>query len=161
MVEVGRINIHTEVSLLSQHLALPRVGHLQAALHIMAYLRSKHNSRMVFDATAPVMDEGQFLRQDWSKQYEGAKEAIPPNALTPRGISVTMRMYVHSDHAGDKVSRRSRIGFLIYLNMGLVQWLSKRKSTIETSVFGAEFVAMKQGIETLPPCFPEPSPSHN
>ena len=148
MVEVGRIDINTEVSLLSQHLALPRVGHLQAALHIMAYLRSKHNSRMVFDATAPEIDEGQFLRQDWSKQYEGAKEAIPPNALTPRGLGVTMRMYVDSDHAGDKVSRRSRTGFLIYLNMGLVQWLSKRQSTIETSVFGAEFVAMKQGIET-------------
>eukprot|EP00970_Alexandrium_tamarense_P015737 scaffold5464_cov222-Alexandrium_tamarense.AAC.1 len=102
MVEVGRIDINTEVSLLSQHLALPRVGHLQAALHIMAYLRSKHNSRMVFDATAPEIDEGQFLRQDWSKQYEGAKEAIPPNALTPRGLGVTMRMYVDSDHAGDK-----------------------------------------------------------
>eukprot|EP01082_Thalassiosira_pseudonana_P000405 g60.t1 g60 contig1:137315-137881(+) len=100
MVEVGRIDINTEVSLLSQHLALPRVGHLQAALHIMAYLRSKHNSRMVFDATAPEIDEGQFLRQDWSKQYEGAKEAIPPNALTPRGLGVTMRMYVDSDHAG-------------------------------------------------------------
>jgi hypothetical protein len=121
---------------------------LQAALHIMAYLRNKHNSSMVFDATAPVIDEGQFLRQDWSKQYEGAKEAIPPNALTPRGLGVTMRMYVDSDHAGDKVSRRSRTGFLFYLNMGLVQWLSKRQSTIETSVFGAEFVAMKQGIET-------------
>jgi hypothetical protein len=108
----------------------------------MAYLRNKHNSRMVFDATAPVMDKGQFLRQDC------AKEAIPPNALTPRGLGVTMRMYVDSDHAGDKVSRRSRTGFLIYLNMGLVQWLSKRQSTIETSVFGEEFVAMKQGIET-------------
>jgi hypothetical protein len=142
MVEVGRIDINTKVPLPSQHLALPRVGHLQAELHIMAYLRNKHNSRMVFDATAPVMDKGQFLRQDC------AKEAIPPNALTPRGLGVTMRMFVDSDHVGDKVSRRSRTGFLIYLNMGLVQWLSKRQSTIETSVFGEEFVAMKHGIET-------------
>jgi hypothetical protein len=28
-------------------------------------------------------------------------------------------------------------------------WLSKQQATIETSVFGAEFVAMKHGIETL------------
>ena len=28
-------------------------------------------------------------------------------------------------------------------------WLSKKQATIETSVFGAEFVAMKQGMETL------------
>jgi hypothetical protein len=27
-------------------------------------------------------------------------------------------------------------------------WFSKRQPTVETSVFGAEFVAMKNGIET-------------
>ena len=33
--------------------------------------------------------------------------------------------------------------------MALIIWLSRRQPTIETSVFGAEFVAMKHGIETL------------
>ncbi len=33
--------------------------------------------------------------------------------------------------------------------MALIVWLSKRQLTIETSVFGAEFVAMKHGIEML------------
>jgi hypothetical protein len=33
--------------------------------------------------------------------------------------------------------------------MALIIWLSKCQPTIETSVFGAEFVAMKHGIETL------------
>ena len=28
-------------------------------------------------------------------------------------------------------------------------WLSKKQATLETSVFGAEFVAMKHGIETV------------
>jgi hypothetical protein len=58
-------------------------------------------------------------------------------------------MMVDSDHAGEKRTRRSRTGFLIYCNMALIIWLSKRQPTIETSVFGAEFVAMKHGIETL------------
>ena len=30
-----------------------------------------------------------------------------------------------------------------------MQWLSKKQSTIETSVFGVEFVAIKQGIGAL------------
>ena len=30
-----------------------------------------------------------------------------------------------------------------------MNWLSKKQATIETSVFGAEFVAMKQGIEAV------------
>ena len=34
------------------------------------------------------------------------------------------------------------------MNIILVQWLSKKQFTVETSVFGAEFVTMKQGIDT-------------
>ncbi len=48
---------------------------------------------------------------------------------------------VDSDHAGDKQTRRSHTGFFIYCNMALIIWLSKRQLTIETSVFGAKFVA--------------------
>jgi hypothetical protein len=38
-VELGRINIMTEVSMLSAHLALPRDGHLEAIYIIYAYLK--------------------------------------------------------------------------------------------------------------------------
>ena len=58
-------------------------------------------------------------------------------------------MMCNSDHAGKKRTRRSRTGFLIYCNMVLIDWVSKHQPTIETSVFGAEFVAMKHGIEKL------------
>ena len=77
------------------------------------------------------------------------EEAIPPNAPTPRGKDVDLRMYVDSDHAGEKKTRRSRTGFFIFLNSALITSLSRRQPTIETSVFGAEFVALKNGIETL------------
>ena len=46
-------------------------------------------------------------------------------------------------------SCRLRSGFMIYVNIALVQWFSKKQSTVETSVFGTEFVAMKQGIDAL------------
>jgi hypothetical protein len=55
---------------------------------------------------------------------------------------------VDSDHAGEHFTRRSRTGFVIYLNMAPIVWFSKRQPTVESSVFGAEFVAMKNGIET-------------
>ena len=54
-----------------------------------------------------------------------------------------------SDHAGEKKTRRSRTGFLIFVNNALVTWMSKQQPTIESSFFGAEFVAMKHGVETL------------
>ena len=41
------------------------------------------------------------------------------------------------------------LGFLTCFNTALVQWFCKKQSTVETSVFGAEFVPMKQGIDAL------------
>ena len=38
---------------------------------------------------------------------------------------------------------------MIYVNTALVQGFSKKQSTVETTVFGIEFVAMKQGIDAL------------
>jgi hypothetical protein len=65
----------------------------------------------------------------------------------PRGKAVVLRLFVDSDHAADKLQRRSRTGFIIYLNSAPIVWYSKRQGTIETSVFGAEFVAMRTGFE--------------
>jgi len=41
------------------------------------------------------------------------------------------------------------MGFFVFMNTALVQWFSKQQAMIETSVFGAEFVAMKIGMESL------------
>ena len=38
IVELGRIDINVEVSMLSSHLALPREGHFDEILHIFGYL---------------------------------------------------------------------------------------------------------------------------
>ena len=54
-----------------------------------------------------------------------------------------------SDHTTDETTRRSRTGYFIYVNLALVNWLSKKQATIEASVFGAEFVAMRQGMECV------------
>jgi hypothetical protein len=47
------------------------------------------------------------------------------------------------------MSRRSRTGFVILVNGGIIDWLSKKQSIIETLVFGAEFCALKHGIKNL------------
>ena len=58
-------------------------------------------------------------------------------------------MFVDSDHAGYKSDRRFRTGFMIFINMAMVNWHNKKQDTVEGAVFGSEFVAMKQGIEAL------------
>ena len=149
MVELGRVDIITEVSTLASHMALPREGHLDALFHCFAYLKKRRCSRMVFDPTYPAIVQEQFKQHEWQRFYGNVQEAIPVNMPTPRGRDVDLRLYVDSDHANDKLRRRSRTGFFIYLNSALIQWVSKRQPTVESSVFGAEFVAMKHGVETL------------
>jgi hypothetical protein len=148
-VELGRVDIITEVSTLSSHLALPREGHLEALLHLFAYLNKKHNACIILDPSYPTIDMTVFKECDWKHFYGNVHEAIPPNAPPPRGKDVDLRMFVDSDHASDHLTRQSRTGFLIYLNMAPIVWHSKKQATFETSVFGADFVAMKQGMEAL------------
>ena len=54
-----------------------------------------------------------------------------------------MSVFVDADHAGNKVTRRSHTGVLIFLQNALTVWYSKRQNTVESSTFGSEFVAMR------------------
>ena len=58
-------------------------------------------------------------------------------------------MYVDIYHTGNRLCIQYKTGFMIFINTDLIKWLSKKQPTIETSVFGAEFVAMKHRMETL------------
>jgi hypothetical protein len=149
MVELGRVDTAIEISLLSSHLAYPRAGHLEVALHVMGYLKQKNNTQLVFDPTYPTIDIDSFPQYDWTEFYGDAEEAIPSNMPSPLGKDLDVRMMCDSDHAGEKRTRCLHTGFLIFCNMALIDWVSKKQATIETSVFGAEFVAMKHGIEKL------------
>jgi hypothetical protein len=102
MVELGRIDIATEVSMLSSYLACPREGHLENTLHFMGYLRLKHNSGLIFGPIYPNIDLTAFPSFDWTEFYGDVEEAIPPDMPPPLGKDVDLRMMVDSDHAGEK-----------------------------------------------------------
>jgi hypothetical protein len=149
IVELGRVDICCEVSLLSSHLALPRKGHLDAVFHVFGYLDKHHSAEMVFDPKDPVIDMSLFNRKDWSTSESGLTldEEMPYNMPEARGFGFTMRAYVDADHATDSITRRSRTGFLVYLNSAPIYWTSKKQISVETSSFGSEFTAMKQCTE--------------
>jgi hypothetical protein len=112
----------------------------------MGYLQLKHNSRLIFDPTYPDIDLTAFPSFDWTEFYGNVEETIPPDMPPPLGKDIDLRMMVDSDHAGEKRTRCSRTEFIIFCNLAQIFWLSQQQPTIESSVFGAEFVAMKHGI---------------
>ena len=65
----------------------------------------------------------------------------------PRGLGFIMRAKVDADHTSDTITRRSRMGFLVYLNCAPIYWWSKKQNSVESLSFGSEFIAMKQCCE--------------
>eukprot|EP00957_Ditylum_brightwellii_P013880 1046412-Ditylum_brightwellii.AAC.1 len=108
MVELGKIDIYLEVSLMSSHLAMPREGHMAEVLRIFIHLRKYHNTELVFGPSNPVMDELAFEQKDWTSSEFGhaqGKEEVPRNKPESRGMGFVMRAKVDADHAGDTITR--------------------------------------------------------
>ena len=79
IVELGLVDIITEVSELSSFLAMPREGHLDAVFHIFNYLDKRHNARIVFDPSDPEVDLSSFKDgHDWNHSVgKSAKRSHP------------------------------------------------------------------------------------
>jgi hypothetical protein len=115
-IKLGRIDILTEVSLLSQYQADPQEGHLEALYWIINYLHRYPMQRLILNHTMPEVDESVFCHGDWKDFYGNVIEEDPPNMPVPLMNPIQMSCFVDADHAGNKVTRRSHTGVFILLN---------------------------------------------
>ena len=144
-IELGRLDIHLEVSLLSQYQASPRLGHLDSLYHIFAYLKGHPNmGRIAYDPKHPRVDYSVFNETaDWQPFYGDVEEELPPKMPEPLGHPVTIHAFVDANHAGNVVTRRSHSGIIIFVNNAPIIWFCKRQNTVESSTFGSELVSMR------------------
>ena len=88
-VEIGRGDILYETSIVSTHLALLRVGHLEQLFHVFGYLKGKSKRKIDFDPDHPFIDERRFKNHNWYDFYRDTTEVIPGEMPPPRGNGVT------------------------------------------------------------------------
>ncbi len=146
-VELGRIDITAEVSMLAAYASAPRTGHFNALMHIFSYLDRHERSKLVFDDTYQNITGEQSY--EWEGFYPYAKEDVPENVPTPLGNPIQLVCYVDADHAGDLLTRRSRTGVLLFLNSAPILWYSKKQNSVETSTYGSEYIALKTAVEIV------------
>jgi len=146
-VELGRIDVCCKVSMMSSYNAAPRSGHLDAVLHMFAYLAGHERSRIVMDDAYYPHEETPLC--NWKDMYPEAQDQIPGDAPEALGKPIQQTMFVDASHAANLVTRQSRTGVLIFLNRAPIVWHSKKQMSIETSTFGSEFTALKVGFEML------------
>ena len=65
----------------------------------------------------------------------------------PRGLGFVVTTRVDAYHYVDTVTKRSRKGFILYTDRALVYWMSKKKTSCESSSFGSELFAMEKCCE--------------
>ena len=105
-VKIRRVDILLEVLLLSSHLALPRVGHLQAVYRIFGYLKQVPKRKLYFGPTKTSISEDRFKSFDWEDFYKDAQESIPIDMPSLREKSMPTHCFVDANHGGDKTTRR-------------------------------------------------------
>ena len=136
-IEIGRIDILLEVSFMSTHLALPRIGHLEHLCHVFGFLKDKPKMKLALDPAHPQISENMFQEYDWQDFYRDAKEAIPDNMPAPRGNSMSMHCFLDADMDGNTVTRQSQTEILIFCNRAPIIWHSKRQNTVKQATLKA------------------------
>ena len=81
--------------------------------------------------------------------YPDASKNIPRDRLAPKGMEAKLTVFVHADHARNKVTRRSVTDIIMLLNNSPLVWISIRQKTVETSKYGSELVAARIAIDLI------------
>ena len=123
----------------------------------MRYLSKYKNSKLILDPTRWEVDwvgepgdvHPRTLAKTMKDLYPDACDELPPNMPKALGEAVVVTMFVDADHAGNKVTRRSHTGIIIYVNSAPILWYSKRQNTVESSTFGSEIVALRIAMELM------------
>ena len=85
-VEIGRVDILTELLMLSSHQACPREGHLEQIYHIFMFLKRHPKLTLYFDPQEPIIDPSWFEGDDaqtFCNQYRDTEEQLPDEHLCP------------------------------------------------------------------------------
>ena len=134
---------------MSAHMSLPHIVNLYQVIHMFGYLKIHPKRRIEFESAHPSIDERRFKNNDWYDFYRGVKGAIPLECTEPLGNSISTHCFVDANLAGNLIPRRIQTGVLIFWNRALIIWHRKRHNSVETSAFGNEMMALKNGVKLV------------
>jgi len=81
--------------------------------------------------------------------YSNSTDELPPEMPKPLGKEVNINVFVDADHAGNKKTRRSHTGIIVYINMAPIIWYSKQQTTVKTSNFSFDLIALRIATEMI------------
>ena len=95
---------------------------------------------------SPQYEEVDF-KEDFGNQYCYFEEEIDPRFPEPLMKELPISIFCDADHGHDKTTGRSITGIIGFVGSTPIIWSSKRQASVQTSTYGAEFTALKKGVE--------------
>ncbi len=143
-------DIQCAVMTLGRFRAAPRIGHMMRVQRSCGYLRKKPNAAICFrigipDATIHVEPS----RQNWEYVYGNLSEELPFDMPVLLENSVQISTFEDANLLHDHVTGRSAMGILHFVNQTPVEWFSRRQNTVETAMYGSEFVVAPTATEQI------------
>ena len=151
IVQIGKPELSQACASLSRFGACPRERHLDLAIRIFGYLKTVAHKVIAIDSRpmhfARASPDFTKLRPDFLKDYPDAYEELDPSFPKPFGPCLQQTFLVDSDHAHDKVTRKSLTGLIGFVGSTPVIWFSRRQGSIASSTYAAEFSALRTATE--------------
>ena len=115
-VELGHIQIFTEVAVISQYSESPLLVHLEGLYHMFEYIRKREMCRLVLYLFQSKVDESAFASGTiyWKGFYGNIEEDLPTGMPDPLVKSAHTKCFVDANHAGNVFTWSSYTGALIY-----------------------------------------------
>ena len=124
LVVAGRFDINYAISSLSRYTATPRERHLARAKDVLGYPSKGY----VINPNPPNIDakyENVELKKDFGRQYSYFNEDLDPRFPPPLVHELDINVFVDTNHAHDKVTRRSITGLIRFVGSTPIIWSSK------------------------------------
>ena len=149
-ISLGRWDIMTAVMTLSSFRPSPRVGHLERAKRLCCYLANFKDATIRFRVDEPDYSMLPPQTIGWDQSiYGDVREDVPQDVPEPLGNYVTTTSYMDSNLFHCMLTGRAVTGVLHFLNQTPIDAYSKKQSTVETSTYGAEFLAGRTCVEQV------------
>ena len=148
-IEIGRLYIFLETSLLLSYLMMPQVGHLKQAFHIFGYFMAHPKMKSGSEPADYAINKNRFQQCDWMEFYRNAQKSIPGNMPVSRDNFMSTHCFVDANHDGCTEMRQSQTGILLFCNSVPIIWFIKKQKSVEASMFVSEFTEMNNALDKI------------
>ncbi|CCH47071.1 Transposon Ty1-GR2 Gag-Pol polyprotein [Wickerhamomyces ciferrii] len=136
-----RADICFAVNILSKFVASPRNTHLSMAQRVLQYCIQTKDLGLQYSVKTPLLQFQDFSHLDKSKI--GFATTVSESPVTSNLFRIDI--LTDSDWAGNKTTRCSQSGCLVYLNCCLISWSSGRQKSVSLSSMESEYIALSNG----------------